>query len=62
MGSAIARIIVALGKLVWTKGPGLVRRAIAYVNANKARVYNYFTRNGASIARTIEFILRQIGG
>lgn len=62
MGSIIARIIVALGKLVWKKGPALVRRAIAWVNANKARVYVFFTRNGHSIAKTIEFILRQIGG
>lgn len=62
MASVIARIIAALGKLLWKKGPGVVRRAIAYVNANKARVWVYFTRNGQSIAKTIEFILRQVGG
>ncbi|WP_404311996.1 hypothetical protein LG314_11910 [Agrococcus terreus] len=62
MAGIIARIIAALGRLVWTKGPGVVRRAIAYVNANKARVWVFFTRNGQSIAKTIEFILRQIGG
>lgn len=62
MASVIARIIIALGKLVWKKGPTVVRRAIAYVNANKARVWVFFTTHGRSIARTIEFILRQVGG
>lgn len=61
MGSAIARIIAALGKLVWKKGPAWVARAVAWVNRNKARVWVFFTRHGQSIAKTIEWILRQVG-